>query len=160
MKTSKPGLKLSNRPRSRKLSLEQLEDRLAPATIEGTVWHDLNQNGARDAGEPLLAGRTVYLDVNGNGSFDAGESSQITGANGDYSFTGLGAGNHAVGLVGQAGWVQTSPRYPSLTPGTVTSAMLQGRGPLGGDAVATAVSPTNSSLVLAALASDTHDGGL
>jgi|GEM_PF-6979704 len=145
---------------SRKLKVERLEDRLALATIQGTLWHDLNQDGVRETGEPLLVGRSVYLDTNGNGVFDSGESSQTTGASGEYSFAGLPAGDYAVGVVGQAGWVQTSPRFTPLAPGNLTPATWQLRGPLGGDAVATAVSPLDSSLVLSALATDTYHGGL
>ena len=32
-----------------------------PFTVEGYVWHDLNQNGLRDEGEPCVPGITVRL---------------------------------------------------------------------------------------------------
>jgi len=41
-----------------------------PASIAGTKWHDLDGDGARDVGEPGLAGQTVFADVNNNGSRD------------------------------------------------------------------------------------------
>lgn len=44
--------------------------------VEGTVFHDRNGNGLREAGEePLGAGWVVYDDANGNGSFDTGGGS-------------------------------------------------------------------------------------
>lgn len=59
------------KPRSRRLSAEYLESRLAlTGAIEGVVWHDLNENGAMDANERGLPDWTVYIDANGNGEFD------------------------------------------------------------------------------------------
>lgn len=43
------------------------------------------------AGANPASGWTVYLDQNNNGQLDAGETSTVTGADGDYSFTGLNA---------------------------------------------------------------------
>ncbi|MGA2500413.1 MAG: SdrD B-like domain-containing protein, partial [Tepidisphaeraceae bacterium] len=78
-------------------------------SISGEVFTDTNGNGTLDTGETGLAGWTVYLDANANGQFDAGETSQITGAGGGYSFTGLSAGNYIVRTVQQAGYQATSP---------------------------------------------------
>lgn len=64
--------------------LEVLEDRTVPSSVQGTVFNDLNQNTAFDAGEPGLSGWTVYLDVNRNSVADAGEASVLTGADGNY----------------------------------------------------------------------------
>src|SRR3954463_2982514 len=72
---------------------ELLEDRsLLSATIQGSVFEDLNGNGARDVGDPATAGVTVYLDQNQNAQLDAGEASTVTDAAGTYSFAGLAAG--------------------------------------------------------------------
>jgi len=46
--------------------------------VEGNVFHDLNENGVKDVGEPGLANRTVHLMPN--------NYNVITDVNGDYSF--------------------------------------------------------------------------
>jgi len=38
--------------------------------VEGVVYHDVNADGTRNAGEPLLANRTVFADLNNNGVID------------------------------------------------------------------------------------------
>lgn len=43
---------------------------LKPASLSGTVFHDLDGDGF-DNGEPGLSGWTIYLDSNNNGSLDA-----------------------------------------------------------------------------------------
>jgi hypothetical protein len=67
--------------------------------ITGVAFNDLNANGARDSGEPGLAGVTVFLDLNNNGAFDTGEPITVTQADdpstpgvdetGQYRFDGL-----------------------------------------------------------------------
>ena len=65
----RPSRRCSCRQRSyTRLALEPLEDRTVPSTIQGTVFDDVNANGARDGGEPGLAGVSVFLDSNGNGA--------------------------------------------------------------------------------------------
>lgn len=90
---------------------EVLEDRAVPATgiIQGMVFEDLNGNNAFDVGEPGLANRNVFIDTNANAVRDVGELSVVTGASGEYQFTGLAAGNYRVALEGTGGWMQTSP---------------------------------------------------
>jgi uncharacterized repeat protein (TIGR01451 family) len=69
------------------------------ATVMSIVWNDANSNGARDAGEPGLAGVTVQLwrDTNSNGLYEPGTDtlwgSTTTAADGSYIFTGIPAGN-------------------------------------------------------------------
>lgn len=46
---------------------EALEDRHMLSVLAGTVYSDLNADGAKDAGEPGLAGWTAYLDQSGDG---------------------------------------------------------------------------------------------
>lgn len=36
---------------------------VSPSTVRGTKWHDTNQDGVRDAGEPGLEGWRAYLDL-------------------------------------------------------------------------------------------------
>ncbi|MFC1764543.1 Ig-like domain-containing protein [Planctomycetota bacterium] len=86
---------------SRKPSFEQLESRLLlSASIEGTIWNDINANGMQDIGESGLANWTVELD---NGL------SVTTDSNGQYLFTGLGAGDYTVSPEMLQGWLQTYP---------------------------------------------------
>jgi protocatechuate 3,4-dioxygenase beta subunit len=68
----------------------------APGTgkIGDRVWHDTNQNGIQDAGEPNVSGVTVIL-------YDAGGvaiKQTTTDQNGNYLFTDLAAGNYTVGF--------------------------------------------------------------
>lgn len=82
----------------------------APAgTISGVLWEDVNADGARGAGEPVLAGRTVYLDQNRNRRRDSGEATVVSAADGSYAFTGLAAGKYYVATDLPVGWQQTSP---------------------------------------------------
>jgi hypothetical protein len=76
------------------------------SSISGTVYNDLNGNGAKNAGDSGLTGWTV--DVAGN-NFSA---TATTDSNGNYSFTGLPSGFSDVSLVGQLGWIQTEPLTP------------------------------------------------
>jgi len=68
--------------------------------IRGRSWHDVDGDGVQDEGEPGIEGWMVYLDTNGDGHFDvATELFSITDVNGDYTFTGLAAGNYTVAEV-------------------------------------------------------------
>ena len=78
-------------------------------SLSGTVYHDLNADGRRDAGEPPLAGWTVFLDSNGNGQVDAGEPSATTVANGSYIFTNVRPGSFQVAEVPVLYWTLTTP---------------------------------------------------
>ena len=49
----------------------------------------LDADGARDAGEPGVAGYRVFLDDNGDGALDPAETSVLTGPDGRYTFEGL-----------------------------------------------------------------------
>ncbi len=55
------------------------------ATILGTVFNDLNDNGVLDAGEPGLSGAVVTLSASGFTT----QTSPATGASGGYSFPNL-----------------------------------------------------------------------
>lgn len=57
------------------LQLLKLEDRSVPATINGTVFNDINGDGTIISGEPGIGGATVYLDNNANGILDTGMAS-------------------------------------------------------------------------------------
>jgi len=64
------------------------------ASITGLVWNDLNGDGARDAGEPVIPGATVTLQ-NGDGTV---VTTGTSGADGSYAFSELLAGGYRVTL--------------------------------------------------------------
>ena len=86
------------------------------AAIYGYKFDDLNDNGA-DNGEPRLAGWTIML-TGTNGLGHGVSATTVTGANGQYSFTGLAPGTYTVSELQQAGWTQTA--------GGVTGLILTG----------------------------------
>ncbi len=87
----------------------------APAACSGSlgtiVWHDLDMNGVRNAGEPPIEGVTiaVWYDVDGNGMIDAGTDNLLrtvaTDFNGEYELKGLPFGDYLVDLTDEAGVV-------------------------------------------------------
>jgi len=89
--------------------------------IHGVRYHDLDGDGARDTGEPGLAGLGMYLDLNGNGLPDRDEPTSVTLADdpstpgvdetGVYSFLNLGPGPYSVNEVLDAGWMQSWREY-------------------------------------------------
>ena len=78
------------------------------AVVSGAVYDDADRDGARDAGERGLAGWRVFVDADNDGVLDAGERSVLTDSAGNYRFT-LAAGNYALRVVRQPGWVHTAP---------------------------------------------------
>lgn len=70
--------------------------------IRGNAFHDLNANGSRDPGEPVLPNWTIML----GGA--ASETTQ-TNSNGDYEFSELLTGAYSVSESLASGWVQTLP---------------------------------------------------
>ncbi len=63
-----------NRSRLDPRRLEQLEARQllsGTGAVSGTVFEDLNGNGARDVGDTGLAGVGVFLDLNNNGTYES-----------------------------------------------------------------------------------------
>ena len=76
-----------------------------PASISGLAWHDLDKDGVRDPGEPVLAGVAVAL-LDGNTNEPV--TSTVTDALGTYQFTGLDAVPWLVEFTRYAG---TDQRY-------------------------------------------------
>lgn len=81
----------------------------AVGSISGTVFYDLNLNGAQDFNESPIPGASVFVDLNGNGIPDAGEPTTTTDASGMYTFTALTAGNYQVRVIPPAGFHQDAP---------------------------------------------------
>jgi hypothetical protein len=78
------------------------------AMISGTVYNDLNGDGAQNVGELGLSAQTLYIDANSNGQFDSGELSVVSNGSGQYSFT-LPDGTYTVRQVVPNGFLQTEP---------------------------------------------------
>ena len=77
---------------------------LTPASFSGTVFHDLNNNGAIDPGEPGIAGATVTL----TGTNDLGNAvsvSAVSAADGGYTFANLRPGTYTLTETQPAGYL-------------------------------------------------------
>ena len=72
------------------------------AVIEGISFDDLDGDGNRDVGEPVLAQWPVQIDGKTMGT-------GLTDPSGKFIFTDLDSGTYTVSNGHQAGWVQTTP---------------------------------------------------
>jgi hypothetical protein len=80
--------------------------------ICGYKFLDANGNGARDPGEPGLAGWTIELRASDGTLLQT----TTTDANGRFCFLGLPNGDYVVSEVLQPGWENTAPRRPDPCP--------------------------------------------
>ena len=83
------------------------------ASINGTVWNDINGSGSYTAGDSGIVNVPVNLvsDLNSNGVADAGEpvvQSTFTATNGTYSFGGVTPGYYIVSENILASYISTS----------------------------------------------------
>ena len=85
----------------------------ATASISGTVYNDANGNGSLDSGETGIAG----VSVTRSGSATA----LTTDASGNYSFTGLLAGEYTVDYAVPSGYANTGTKPRVVTVGTGAS---------------------------------------
>jgi hypothetical protein len=83
-------------------------------TISGIVFDDIDADGVRDEGEPVLPGSRVYVDANNNGRKDERERRGISNEAGVYTLVEVPAGTHIVRHVGRDGY-----RLTGATEGTV-----------------------------------------
>jgi|GEM_PF-5718593 len=81
----------------------------ANGSISGIKFNDANQNGIQDAGEAALAGWTIFIDADDSGTLNGAEVSQVTDANGAYTFSNLAPGTYNVQEVIQLGWTPVLP---------------------------------------------------
>ena len=79
--------------------------------IVGAIWNDLNDNGVRDTDpdtgallEPGLRDWTVFLDLEHDQTLSPSEPTTFTDAFGEYSFSGLPAGDYEVFEILPTGW--------------------------------------------------------
>ncbi|MBS1968412.1 MAG: DUF11 domain-containing protein, partial [Chloroflexi bacterium SZAS-1] len=96
-------------------------------SIGDRVWNDANGNGVQDVGEPGIAGVDVTLTGAGaDGQFGTADDivlTTVTGAAGDYSFTGLAAGAYRVEVDGRPllGLAETYELDGSLNRSTIVA---------------------------------------
>ena len=83
--------------------------------VYGAVYDDLNANGARDGGEPGIAGVQVYIDADNDGEFDAGEPTTNTTGTGSYGIADLTLGQHTVRVIAPAGLRLSQPGSGAYT---------------------------------------------
>jgi hypothetical protein len=84
-----------------------------PASVGGTVYHDVNKNGARDSGEPGISGVVVTLD-------GSAAATTTTAPDGTYAFTTLMAGPYSVAAP------DTAAGKGRLSPSPVSLALIEG----------------------------------
>jgi len=82
---------------------------LATGGVAGIKFHDFNQNGQRDAGEPGVGGVFIYADLDGNGVPGIGEPGVETAPDGTYSLLDLPLGPTRIAEVPDFGWIATTP---------------------------------------------------
>ena len=80
-----------------------------PATIQGTVFKDLNGNGIKNVGETALSGWAVYVDADNDSQRDSNERSATTNAGGAYTINNLVPGVHTVRIVLQGDTSTSNP---------------------------------------------------
>jgi hypothetical protein len=86
--------------------------------ISGSKYRDVNGNGCKDTGEPMLQGWTMDL-FSSSGVLLA---TATTDASGNYAFTNVGPGSYVVKEENQAGWIRTSlPASYSVSPTSGTN---------------------------------------
>ena len=85
----------------------------APQGVSGRVFDDADNSGSEDNGETGFSGLAVeiYDDPNTDGVFDTLVASTTTDASGDFSISGLAAGDYEVAIVipGGSFLTQTTP---------------------------------------------------
>ena len=104
--------------------LETLEQRRLLANIAGSVFNDLNGDGAFVAPEAGLAGWTVFRDANGNGAFDVNPSTALPSADVPKAVADAGSTPTATtsSLTVSAGAGRVTARLPLVEPPAAASA--------------------------------------
>jgi len=91
-------------------------NKLIPNAIGGFKFEDLNANGARDPGEPGLAGVTIHLTPAAGGT----AQTTATDASGNFLFTDVAPGSYVLNEDVPAGFTQTMPASDGI-PVTLVS---------------------------------------
>ena len=72
-------------------------------SISGTIFNDVNGNGARDGEDNGIGEWTIWLKGPG------GVNQMISDGNGNFLFNGLNGGNYRVWVASRTGWTETMP---------------------------------------------------
>jgi hypothetical protein len=83
----------------------------APGTVSGTVFNDINADGAQETGDAGLSGQTVNL-LNASGTTIA---TTTTGTNGTYSFSNVTPGADTVQFLVKSGDTFSTPSSDAVT---------------------------------------------
>ncbi len=83
----------------------------SPGSIGDRVWNDTDGDGAQDPGEAGVAGATVTLrlDADHDGSYETVAATQLTAADGSYTFGNLPPGSYQAVVTEPAGMNATTP---------------------------------------------------
>jgi len=104
-------------------------------TIQGTVYHDINNNAQKESGEAGVSSWTLFLDLDNDGNQDSNEPTAQTDSSGVYRFTGLQAGSYIVRSVQRVGWARTTPssgtHSVTLTQGQIATGLDYGQVSIG-----------------------------
>jgi hypothetical protein len=79
------------------------------ATIAGSVFLDVDGNGAMDAGETGLKKIKVYIDTSGDGAWQPGEPITRTDAHGNWSLHAAAPGTYPVRVLLKPTFAVTTP---------------------------------------------------
>lgn len=118
---------------------------LAPIQIGNRVWHDLDNDGVQDAGEPALAGVVVQL----KGPGVPANTTAVTNGKGEYYFSNA-SGANTTGFVYSLTGLTAGSAYSLCFPSSYsTSLQLSGKANQAGGANADAIdTDANSSGVI------------
>ena len=96
---------------------------ITSGAISGTVFNDINGNGATDGSDAGMAGITVFVDKNKNGVLDTGETHTLTSSAGKYTFSNLPIAAYSVRAVIPATYRASTanPNSVNLSGATATA---------------------------------------
>ena len=104
----------------------------AQGTVSGTVFNDINGDGAQQTGEGGLTAVTVQLQTTGGSVVET----KTTSANGEFLFSSVDPGSYLVVATTPTGFSPTNPTTASVSIGsggsTSTSFGFQGQGTVSG----------------------------
>lgn len=90
-------------------------------TIGGVIWDDLDGDGVREGGEPILPGVTVII------TCDTGTYTAVTDGSGAYSVSGIESGSDCTIDVDETTLPNTA--YQATTPDTITLTNITANSP-------------------------------
>ena len=94
--------------------------------VSGTVFNDIDGNGARGATEPGLGGWQVFVDKNEDGLLTPGELVTTSAADGSYTLVGVPRGRQMIAQVPDAHYRTNSPVGGAFTIDVLNGVMLTG----------------------------------